>query len=156
MIDENRNINVPDDAPLVLQKLAGYLEQSLDRAMSVVMMRHTAAACTVYLGDPAGEAEELKQIDSIPTALANGMLELTSSGANQISVGDQIYRFVRSFTQIGNTAAIVFPRRFKCCRPIAHRQIAARVGTRSVAAPASARMRIVGAIYGITRVRRHP
>jgi hypothetical protein len=36
------------------------------------------------------------------------MLESTSSGANQMQIGGQAYRFVRSFTQVGDMAAVVF------------------------------------------------
>lgn len=94
--------------PQSLRILAEYLERSLDKATSIVMMRHTAGACTVYLGDPAGLREDLKQIGTIEIALANDMLESTSSGANQMQIGGQLYHFVRSFTQVGETAAVVF------------------------------------------------
>ena len=98
----------PTPVPEALQTLAEYLEQSLDKAASIVMMRHPGGVCTVYLGDPSGQPEDLRQIASIEESLANGMLELTQSGANQMAIGDQNYRFVRSFTAVDNTAAIVF------------------------------------------------
>jgi hypothetical protein len=98
----------PELAPESLQTLAGYLEQSLDKATSIVMMRHTPEVCTVYLGDPAGPREDLRRVGAIAISLANDMLESTSSGANQMPIGGQTYRFVRSFTQIGDTAAVVF------------------------------------------------
>jgi hypothetical protein len=98
----------PEQAPESLQTLAEYLEQSLDKAASIVMIRHTAGVCTVYLGDPAGSREGLRQIGAIAISLANDMLESTSSGANQLPIGSQIYRFVRSFTQVGESAAVVF------------------------------------------------
>ncbi|WP_345812092.1 hypothetical protein AAGS40_14195 [Paraburkholderia sp. PREW-6R] len=94
--------------PEPLQTLAGYLERSLDKATSIVMIRHTRDACTVYLGDPAGPSEELKQVGTMTTSLANSLLEATASGVNQIQIGDQSYRFVRSFTQVGEMAAVVF------------------------------------------------
>jgi hypothetical protein len=97
-----------EQAPESLQILGEYLEWSLDQATSIVMMRHTADICTVYLGDPAGPREDLRQIGAIAISLANDMLESTSSGANQMPIGSQIYRFVRSFTLVGNTAAVVF------------------------------------------------
>ena len=98
----------PEQAPESLRTLAEYLERSLDKATSIVMMRHTAGVCTVYLGDPAGPREDLRQIGAIAISLANDMLESTSSGANQMPIGSQVYRFVRSFTQVGDTAAVVF------------------------------------------------
>jgi hypothetical protein len=55
----------PELVPESLQTLAEYLERSLDKATSIVMMRHTAGACTVYLGDPAGLREDMKQIGTI-------------------------------------------------------------------------------------------
>ena len=73
--------------PEAMQTLAAYLERSLDNAASIVMMRHTASVCTVYLGDPEGPREDLKQIGTIEISLANEMLESTSSGANQILIG---------------------------------------------------------------------
>jgi hypothetical protein len=94
--------------PESLRTLAEYLERALDGATRVVMMRHTADACSVYLGDPAGLPEDLKQIGTIATSHANEMLELTSSGANQMFIGEQVYRFVRSFAQVDDTAAVVY------------------------------------------------
>ena len=107
--DDKRLANgQPEQAPESLQTLAEYLERSLDKATSIVMMRHTPGVCTVYLGDPAGPREDLRQIGAIAISLANGMLESTSSGANQMPIGSQVYRFVRSFTQVGDSAAVVF------------------------------------------------
>ncbi|MFL9983878.1 hypothetical protein PQR18_11435 [Paraburkholderia sediminicola] len=58
--------------PESLRALATYLERSLDKATSIVMMRHTTDGCTVYLGDPEGSLEDLKQIDTITIPAANG------------------------------------------------------------------------------------
>ncbi|VXC96481.1 conserved hypothetical protein [Burkholderia sp. 8Y] len=91
-----------------LQTLASYLERALDKATSVVMMRHTPAVCTVYLGDPSGPREELRRVGTIESSLADEMLELTSSGMNHLAIDGQPYRFIRSFTQIEDTAAVVF------------------------------------------------
>jgi hypothetical protein len=118
---------VPDDneitddgsrasVPQALQTLAEYLERALDKATSVVMMRHAPGVCTVYLGDPSGPREELRQVgaiaaslaDDMPASLADDMLESTASGANHKQIGGQPYRFVRSFTQIDGMAAVVF------------------------------------------------
>jgi hypothetical protein len=109
MADHNELAGNPEHVPEEsLRTLAVYLERSLDKATSVVMMRHTTEACTVYLGDPEGSREDLKQIGTITIPVANGILESTSSGANTVQVGDQVYRFVRSFTQVDDTAAVVF------------------------------------------------
>ncbi|WP_322787094.1 hypothetical protein [Paraburkholderia dilworthii] len=106
--DDNPAGNRPEQVPESLQTLAGYIERSLDGAMSVVMMRHTTDVCTVYLGDPEGASEELKQIGAISTSVANDMLASTSSGANSMEIGGQAYRFTRSFTEIAGSAAVVF------------------------------------------------
>jgi hypothetical protein len=98
----------PEQIPESLRTLAEYLERALDNAASIVMMRPTNGVCIVYLGDPAGLREDLKQIATIATSLANAMLESTSSGVNQMHVDGQAYRFVRSFTQVGDMAAVVF------------------------------------------------
>lgn len=95
-------------APESLRLLAQFLERGLDKATSVVMMRHAPGVCTVYLGDPSGPREELRQIGSVATELANDMLVLTSSGMNIVQIDEQPYRFVRSFTQIDAVAAVVF------------------------------------------------
>jgi hypothetical protein len=118
MVNRAREAKVKDDDDLVgnrvepvpepLQTLAGYLERSLDEVTSVVLMRHTTDVCTVYVGDPEGRREDLKQIGAISTALANGMLESTSSGINVMQIGGQAYRFARSFTQLDGMAAVVF------------------------------------------------
>jgi hypothetical protein len=109
-VTDDDNLSCDRAEPVVesLQTLAGYLERSLDAATSVVMMRHTADVCTVYLGNPEGPREDLKQIGSISTVLANGMLEATSSGANRMRIGAQAYRFARSFTQVDGIAAVIF------------------------------------------------
>jgi hypothetical protein len=108
MADHNGLTGGLGHEPESLRMLAEYLERALDSATSVVMMRHTDGVCTVYLGDPSGLPEDLRQIDTITTSLANNMLESTASGANQSQIGGQVYRFVRSFTQIGEAAAVVF------------------------------------------------
>lgn len=36
------------------------------------------------------------------------MLELAHSGVNQMQIGDQVYRFVLTFTEVGDAAAVVF------------------------------------------------
>ncbi|BAN26641.1 putative uncharacterized protein [Caballeronia insecticola] len=91
-----------------LETLAAYLERALDKAASIVMIRHTADVCTVYIGDPAGPKDELKRIHSISNLLADKILESTSSGANRTEINGQTYRFVRSFTQVEDLAAVVF------------------------------------------------
>jgi hypothetical protein len=94
--------------PESLRALAEYLELSLDKGKCLVMMRHGKDACSVYVGDPSAEENDLTAHGTIATALADEILELTNSGANQISVGDQTYRFFRSFTHVAEVGAVVF------------------------------------------------
>ena len=91
-----------------LRALAESLERALDQASSVVLIRHVPDVCTIYLGDPSGPQEELRRIGRLPRALADEMLKLTSSGPNRVQIGGQLYRFVRTFTQVGESAAVVF------------------------------------------------
>ncbi|VXC65987.1 conserved hypothetical protein [Burkholderia sp. 8Y] len=98
----------PERKEASLHALASYLERALDKAVSVIMMRHAANVCTVYLGDPSGPREELRRLATIDASLEDEMLRLTSSGLNRLEIGGQPYRFVRSFTQIEGTAAVVF------------------------------------------------
>jgi len=95
----------PSDALLTL---AQYLEVSLDAGTCVVMLRQSTDVCAVYVGDPAGTQDGLTRHGTISAALADEILEVTHAGANRISVGEQTYRFVRSFTHIRGSGAVVF------------------------------------------------
>jgi hypothetical protein len=97
-----------DSTPASLATLTGYLERALDRATSVILMRHAPDVCTVYLGDPSGPRDALRQIGTIDIHVAEELLALTASGPNRMRIGGQPYRFVRSFTQIEDAAAVVF------------------------------------------------
>ncbi|CAB3805413.1 hypothetical protein [Paraburkholderia fynbosensis] len=108
MTDHNELATGPEDVPESLRTLAAYLERALDSATSIVMMRPTDDVCIVYLGDPAGLREDLKQIATIATSVANSMLESTFSGVNEVQINGQLYRFARSFTQVDDMAAVVF------------------------------------------------
>ena len=94
--------------PETLRALAEYLEFSLDKGKCLVMMRHGTDVCSVYIGDPSDEEGDLTAHGTIATALADEILEFTRSGANQITVGDQTYRFFRSFTHVAKVGAVVF------------------------------------------------
>jgi hypothetical protein len=94
--------------PESMLTLVEYLELSLDEGGSVVMVRRSTGVCTVYVGDPAGSHDDLTGHGTIAAALADEILELTQAGINQITIGNQPYRFVRSFTHIGDSGAVVF------------------------------------------------
>lgn len=59
------------------------------------------------LGDPKG-ADDLVGHGTIAATLADEILEVTKAGANRITIGDQAYRFIRSFTHIAGCGAVVF------------------------------------------------
>jgi hypothetical protein len=94
--------------PESLLTLAEYLELSLDEGQCVVMIRRGKDVCAVYVGDPAGLPDELTSYGTIASGLAEKILEITQAGVNRIMIGDQAYRFVRSFTHIDKDGAIVF------------------------------------------------
>ncbi|MBB5441606.1 MULTISPECIES: hypothetical protein [unclassified Paraburkholderia] len=94
--------------PESLRALAEHLELSLDKGKCVVMMRDGSDVCSVYIGDPAGEENDLTRHGTISAAVADEILELTQPGTNQITVGDQSYRFFRSFTHIADVGAVIF------------------------------------------------
>jgi len=97
-----------EETPESLLALIKYLELSLDKGKCVVMMRHHADLCSVYVGDPADEENELTGHGTIAAGVADEILELTQAGVNRIAVGDQTYRFVRSLTHIADVGAVVF------------------------------------------------
>jgi hypothetical protein len=94
--------------PKSLLTLAEYLELALDKGECVLLVRQGADICAVYIGDPTGSRDDLAGHGTIPATLADDMLELTKAGANRITIGDQPYRFRRSFTQIADVGAVVF------------------------------------------------
>lgn len=94
--------------PGSLLTLVEYLELSLDKGRSVVMMRHGTGVCAVYIGDPADEDNALTGHGTIAMDVADEILELTHAGLNRISVGGQTYRFVRSFTHVEGVGAVIF------------------------------------------------
>ncbi|WCM23622.1 hypothetical protein NDK50_22430 [Paraburkholderia bryophila] len=97
-----------EETPESLLALVKYLELSLDKGKCVVMMRHDVGLCSVYVGDPADEENGLTAHGTIAAGVADEILELTQAGVNRIAVGDQTYRFVRSFTHIADVGAVVF------------------------------------------------
>jgi hypothetical protein len=91
-----------------LVTLAEYLELSLDEGKSLILVRSRAESSDVYVGD-AGELEEAwARRGAIRNALASAVLGVTRSGFNELTIGGQTYRFVRTFTQVANYGAVVF------------------------------------------------
>lgn len=91
-----------------LATLSEYLERSLDKGASLILVRAHADRSDIYLGE-AGEAqEEWARCGFIRNALVAEILEATRAGLNSLSIDGQTYRFVRTFTQVAQHGAIVF------------------------------------------------
>lgn len=94
--------------PESLLALSKHLELALDEGECVVLLRRSADACAVYIGDPTGAEDDLADHGTIAVVLVDEILELTVAGANQMTIGDQAYRFIRSFAHIADCEAVVF------------------------------------------------
>ena len=94
--------------PESLRTLAAYLEISLEKGKSVIMIRRNTDACSIYIGNPADEDSALSRQGTISNAMAGELLELTHVGLNRITVADQTYRFFRSFTLVSDVGAVIF------------------------------------------------
>jgi hypothetical protein len=94
--------------PESLRKLAGFLELALDEGESVVLMRIGMQVRSVYVGDPSGDLEDLRDSGVVDARQADEMLALTRLGLNRISADGQQYRFVRSVRYIADRQVVVF------------------------------------------------
>jgi hypothetical protein len=94
--------------PESLRTLASYLELALDEGESVVLMRIGMQVRSVFVGDPSGELEDLKDSGVVAAFQAEEMLALTCMGLNRITADGQHYRFVRSVRYIADRQAVVF------------------------------------------------
>ncbi|MFM0474220.1 hypothetical protein PQR29_12355 [Paraburkholderia strydomiana] len=94
--------------PESLRTLAGYLELALDEGESVVLMRIGTQVRSVYIGDPSGVFEDLRDEGVIPAQQADEILALTRIGLNRITADDQQYRFLRGVRYIADRQVAVF------------------------------------------------
>jgi hypothetical protein len=94
--------------PEALKTLSKYLELALDEGKCVILRRRGTEDCSVCIGEPARSEGNLARHGKIGVALVDEILQLTAAGANRIAIGDQTYRFIRSFTHIADCGAIVF------------------------------------------------
>jgi hypothetical protein len=97
-----------DESPESLLTFAKYLELSLDAGMCLVMMRRKSDVASLLIGEFAEEFRNLQNCGSINSAMADEILELTTSGMNQLTIGKLDYRFFRSFAHIAGVGAVVF------------------------------------------------
>lgn len=97
-----------DVAVEALSTLSEYLERSLDKGVSVILVRSQTDRSDVWLGDAAETQAEWTRCGFVRNALVADILEATQPGLNSLSIDGQTYRFVRTFTQVGEHGAIVF------------------------------------------------
>jgi thiamine monophosphate synthase len=100
--------SAPAESSEALMTLAKYLELSLDAGASLVMLRKSHDQCDVYVGDPAEAPNELKHQGTVSIILADEILVATRAGQNQVSIEDRTYRFLRTFTHIQSSGAVIF------------------------------------------------
>ncbi|RFU45143.1 hypothetical protein [Paraburkholderia sp. DHOC27] len=94
--------------PESLRTLVKYLELSLDKGKSVVIMRQETGEFSVSLGDPSDDENPLKRQGTLAAGIASEILAFTRPGANLITSEGETYRFFRSFAQVGQAGAVVF------------------------------------------------
>ena len=94
--------------PESLRTLAGFLELALDEGASVVLMRMGTHARDVYVGDPSGTFESLRDEGVVLAVQADEILALTRIGLNRITADEQQYRFLRSVRYIADRQVAVF------------------------------------------------
>ncbi|WP_322041936.1 hypothetical protein [Paraburkholderia sp. J67] len=97
-----------DVAVEALATLSEYLERSLDKGASLILVRSQADRSDIFLGDAAEAQADWTRCGFIRNALVAEILEATQPGLNSLSIDGQTYRFVRTFTQVAEHGAIVF------------------------------------------------
>ena len=90
-----------------MRTLAEYLEVALDEGGKVVLMRIGSEVCAVCIVDPTGSYSAPAWHGTIELTLFDELLRLTKPGINQFQIGDQPYRFIQRFTQIGHCGAVI-------------------------------------------------
>jgi hypothetical protein len=95
------------DAPAMVQ-LAAFLERALDVGSSVVVMEPHNSECVVGIGDPYEYDADLGNCETLGVAVVDEMLRATKIGINELIIGEQAYRFARSFLQLTTGNAVVF------------------------------------------------
>jgi hypothetical protein len=98
----------PSSSPEALAALGEYLELALSKGVSFIVVRRGSDSSALYIGDASAPADEWTRSGSISNAVVSSILEATQSGRNDLLIGGQPYRFLRTFTQVENDGAIVF------------------------------------------------
>lgn len=91
-----------------LATLSEYLERALDNGAYLIMVRGRSGTSTLHLGDVGLSEEDLTNCGVIRNEVADAILEVTVSGFNEVDINGELYRFMRTFTQVGGHGAVVF------------------------------------------------
>jgi hypothetical protein len=100
--------NPLDTATEAASTLSEYLELSLDKGKSLILVRSQGENSDVYLGEPGEPDADLTSYAPIRNAVVHAILDATQSGLNELVIDGQTYRFVRTFAQVAEHGAIVF------------------------------------------------
>jgi hypothetical protein len=98
----------PDTATKAVSTLSEYLELSLDKGASLILIRSPGEKSDVRLGDPGEPDGEWTRCAALHNSVVLAILEATRSGFNELDIEGQTYRFVRTFARVGEQGAIVF------------------------------------------------
>jgi hypothetical protein len=88
--------------------LSEYLELSLDKGTSLIVVRTQGEESDVYLGEPGEPDAEWTSCRTVRNSVVRAILEATRSGLNELVIQGQTYRFARTFTQVAEHGAVVF------------------------------------------------
>lgn len=97
-----------DLATEAVSTLSEYLELSLDKGASLILIRSQSEKSDVYFGEPGDPDADWKGCASIQNTVVRAILEATRSGLNELVIEGQTYRFVRTFAQVAEHGAVVF------------------------------------------------
>lgn len=97
-----------DGAAEAVSTLSSYLERSLDKGTSLILIRSQSESSDVYLGEPHEPDADWTRCAAIQNSVVSAILEATRSGPNELVIEGQTYRFVRTFAQVAEHGAVVF------------------------------------------------
>ncbi|RZF28538.1 hypothetical protein EVC45_16930 [Paraburkholderia sp. UYCP14C] len=105
------NTSSPDPLDIATEAasaLSEYLELSLDKGKSLILVLSQGESSKVYLGDPGEPDADWTSYATIPNTIVRALLDATRSGFNQLVIAGQAYRFARTFAQVDEHGAVVF------------------------------------------------
>ncbi|QXE07327.1 hypothetical protein BJG93_36485 (plasmid) [Paraburkholderia sprentiae WSM5005] len=97
-----------DAATAAASTLSTYLELSLDKGKSLIVVLSQRENNEVYLGDPGEPDADWISCAAMHNTVVRALLDATRSGLNELVIEGQAYRFVRTFAQVAEHGAVVF------------------------------------------------